>query len=47
MFTHRMRRYAPVHIRIAFARARVKSARICRLTEPLKLSPPHENRFEI
>jgi len=42
MFTSAMRHEALFHTRSAFARARVKSARICPLTEPLQPRPVHE-----
>jgi hypothetical protein len=46
MFTHDVRREASLHVRSAFARARVKNARICPLPGPLERPPAHENRME-
>jgi hypothetical protein len=46
MFTCDERPAAPLHIRSAFARARVKSARICQSIESPGMPPVNENRIE-
>jgi hypothetical protein len=46
MFTDDVRPAAPLHIRSAFARARVKSARICPPIERPGMPRANENRIE-
>jgi hypothetical protein len=46
MFTHGMRPEVPLHIRSAFARARVKSARILPTDRMRGHAASNENRIE-
>jgi hypothetical protein len=47
MFTRVTRCETPLQTHSAFARVRVKSARVCCLTDPPGPLPTYENRFEI